>query len=86
MFYYLPWTLLVVASLCAALIAFLWALNGGQFSDQDRARYLPLRDEAFRSAGASGRPREVYALIGVLGGGVIMIIFVLITVLAHRGS
>ena len=25
-------------------MAFLWGLQSGQFSDQDRARYLPLRD------------------------------------------
>jgi cbb3-type cytochrome oxidase maturation protein len=42
--YYLPWLLLVMVSLSAALGGFLWALRNGQFSDQQRARYLPLRD------------------------------------------
>ncbi len=28
-----------------SLVAFIWALNNGQFKDQQRARYLPLRDE-----------------------------------------
>jgi cbb3-type cytochrome oxidase maturation protein len=42
---YLPfWLILVVFSLTASLAAFLWGLKSGQFSDQDRARYLPLGD------------------------------------------
>lgn len=40
------WIILVVLSLCVSLIAFIWALQTGQFSDQSRARYLPLLDES----------------------------------------
>lgn len=42
MIYYAGWLLLVTISLCVSLAAFVWGLRSGQFSDQDRARYLPL--------------------------------------------
>lgn len=42
---YLPlWIILVAFSLLASLAAFFWGLHSGQFSDQERARFLPLRD------------------------------------------
>jgi cbb3-type cytochrome oxidase maturation protein len=40
--YYSGWLFLVVISLIVSLAAFIWALRSGQFSDQERARYLPL--------------------------------------------
>jgi cbb3-type cytochrome oxidase maturation protein len=43
--YFLGWIILVGLSLWVSLTAFLWGLQSGQFSDQERARYLPLRDE-----------------------------------------
>ena len=42
MIYYAGWLLLVWISLSVSLVAFLWGLRSGQFSDQERARYLPL--------------------------------------------
>lgn len=42
MIYYAGWLYLVGISLAASIAAFIWALRAGQFSDQDRARYLPL--------------------------------------------
>ena len=42
MIYYAGWLFLVGISLAASIAAFIWALRAGQFSDQDRARYLPL--------------------------------------------
>ena len=42
MIYYAGWLFLVVISLSVSLVAFIWALRAGQFSDQERARYLPL--------------------------------------------
>ncbi len=35
----------MVAGLVISLVVFIWALIKGQFKDQQRARYLPLRDE-----------------------------------------
>jgi hypothetical protein len=47
---------------------FLWALKSGQFSDQKRARYLPLRDQLplSRSKDPSRTTSEVYALVFVI--------------------
>jgi len=42
MIYYVGWLFLVGISLSVSLAAFIWALRAGQFSDQERARYLPL--------------------------------------------
>ncbi len=42
MIYCAGWLFLVGISLIASIAAFVWALRTGQFSDQDRARYLPL--------------------------------------------
>jgi cbb3-type cytochrome oxidase maturation protein len=42
MIYYAGWLFLVGVSLTVSLVAFIWALRAGQFSDQERARYLPL--------------------------------------------
>jgi cbb3-type cytochrome oxidase maturation protein len=39
------WISLVTISLSVSLVAFVWALRDGQFSDQGRARFLPLSDE-----------------------------------------
>lgn len=43
--YYSGWIALVSFSLWVSVIAFLWALRTGQFSDQNRARFLPLSHE-----------------------------------------
>ena len=47
-----------------SLFVFFWALNNGQFKDQQMARYLPLEDETqSNSTGDSKIKRfEVYAL------------------------
>ena len=48
------------------LAGFFWALRNGQFSDQDRARYLPLRGEADRRyEAAPAASRGVYGLLAV---------------------
>lgn len=76
MFYYLPWVLLIVASLWASLAGFLWALKNGQFSDQDRARYLPLRGETLPLPVKDPRKisREVYFLVA-LAGAILFLLF-----------
>ncbi len=42
--YFSAWMILIAFSLWVSLAAFWWGLQSGQFSDQDRARYLPLQD------------------------------------------
>ncbi len=79
MLYYVPWILLIAASLAASLIGFLWALRNGQFSEQQRARYLPLREEPIPAPGnnSSRLSPEVYFLLCVLGAGGLMMLFAL---------
>jgi cbb3-type cytochrome oxidase maturation protein len=84
--YYLPWVFLVLASLWVSLAAFFWGLRSGQFSDQTRARYLPLRDEClspgFRNP--SKPSLEVYLLFGILGLGCLILAFTLFLALSSH--
>ena len=86
--YYLPWVLLIVVSLWVSLAAFFWALKHGQFSDQERARYLPLRGEVGFAplARPSRLTREVYALAAVLCMGLLGLLITLIAVLSKPGG
>lgn len=73
--YFFGWLTLVIVSLAISLLAFVWALESGQFSDQERARYLPLVDvPAAAPAGPLPQGRGIYALLVViaLGAGVII--------------
>ncbi len=86
--YYWPWVFLVVASLWVSLAAFFWGLKSGQFSDQTRARYLPLRDDgptpALRNPSKAGP--EVYLLFGILGLGCLILAFTLFLALSSHSS
>jgi cbb3-type cytochrome oxidase maturation protein len=86
MFYYLPWVLLIVASVWVSLAGFLWAFKSGQFSDQDRARYLPLRGEVLPAPvkDPAKISREVYVLIALVGAVVLLLATVLIGILAYE--
>ena len=86
--YYLPWVFLVVASLWVSLAAFFWGLKSGQFSDQTRARYLPLRDECL-SPGLKNPSKpgpEVYLLFGILGLGCLILAFTLFLAVSSHSS
>ncbi len=65
---YTYWISLVTISLWVSLVAFVWALRNGQFSDQGRARYLPLTDEFPQQpvAHPSKLTVEAYALFFVV--------------------
>ena len=84
--YYLPWVFLVLASLGVSLAAFFWGLKSGQFSDQTRARYLPLRDECLSPGlrNPSKPSPEVYLLIGILGLGCLILAFTLFLALSSH--
>lgn len=45
MIIYSVWLFLVVISVSTSLVAFIWGLRTGQFSNQERARYLPLGED-----------------------------------------
>lgn len=86
--YYLPWVFLVAASLWVSLAAFFWGLKSGQFTDQTRARFLPLRDESISPAlkNPSKPSREVYFLFGILGLGCLILAFTLFLALSSAPS
>jgi cbb3-type cytochrome oxidase maturation protein len=62
------WISLVTISLSISVVAFVWALRDGQFSDQGRARYLPLRDEFPRQPvkQPSKLTLEAYVLLSIV--------------------
>jgi cbb3-type cytochrome oxidase maturation protein len=65
---YLPlWIILVAFSLWFTLMAFFWGLQSGQFSDQERARFLPLRDNHPQPAVTNPAKLtvEVYVLMSI---------------------
>ena len=55
----------IVIGFTISLVVFFWALNNGQFRDQQRARFLPLEDEPEpRAVNVSKINRyETYALL-----------------------
>ena len=71
--FYLGWLMLIAIGVGVSLAVFVWALKNGQFSDQQRARYLPLQNEHLEmpQAQAQRLPSEVYALILVVIMGII---------------
>jgi len=86
--YFPYWMILLVLSLWASILAFVWALRTGQFADQGRAGYLPLRDLGpLPPDREPSRPtREVYALTAVAGIGFLgLVAAALVTVLTLKG-
>ncbi len=86
--YYFPWVLLIVISLWVSLAGFFWALKHGQFAEQERARYLPLRSELGPPplTHPTRATPEVYALLGVLCMGGLALLVLLIAVLIVPGG
>ena len=86
--FFLSWILLIAAGLLASMGVFFWALRSGQFSDQERARYLPLSDRSSQPsvANPSKLSKEVYALLFALALGLAgMLGTVLLTFYHLRG-
>ena len=45
MYYYTLYIIYIILSTIVGVWGFCWALKNGQFRDQQRARFLPLREE-----------------------------------------
>jgi nitrogen fixation-related uncharacterized protein len=86
--FFLGWILLIAAGLLASLGVFFWALRTGQFSEQDRARFLPLSDE-FPLPAVENPAKlcpEVYALLFAVGLGLLaMIGAIVLTLVKVKG-
>ena len=75
----------MAAGFIISLVVFLWALNSGQFKDQQRARFLPLRNDL--QAQPAKIPRfariQTYALLSLVSlclvSAAAVVIFSLIT-------
>ena len=52
---YAAYSIIVVVLLIAVLV---WAIRSGQFKNQERARYLPLEDEASREGRTASPARR----------------------------
>jgi nitrogen fixation-related uncharacterized protein len=79
------WIALVIVSLWISLIGFVWGLASGQFSEQARARYFPLRDQT--SPAPPGNPArltaEVYVLFGIFACGMLVMLAPVLLTLWH---
>jgi cbb3-type cytochrome oxidase maturation protein len=86
--FYLGWIALTASGILAGISVFLWALKSGQFSDQGRARYLPLSDEVPMAAvkNPSKPTAEVYALLIVIAIGLIAMLTTVILTLMRLGA
>ena len=86
MAYLFPWIFLIVGSLVAGIGLFIWALHSGQFSDQGRARYLPLReiDPGREGRGQSCSTKKPYELIALLTSAIAVLLFTLVLVFLNR--
>ncbi len=82
MAYLFPWIFLILGSLIAGIGLFIWAFHNGQFSDQGRARYLPLRgmDLARAHRGQILRAKTPYELIALLASAIAVLLFTLVLV------
>ncbi len=85
MLYLFPWIFLIVGSLAAGIGLFIWAHHSGQFSDQGRARYLPLRGIDLGRVNrdpvqSKSKPYELFAL---LTSAIAVLLFTLVFVLLN---
>ena len=81
----------MTVGLAITLVVIIWALNNGQFKDQQRARYLPLKDEKDEDeppvAGVKKINRyETYALMLLAFAGLAVNAAVLIFALLKGGQ
>ena len=85
MAYLFPWIFLILGSLVAGIGLFVWAFRSGQFSDQGRARYLPLRgiDPGTANKGQTSLTKKPYELIVLLTGAIAVFLFTLVFVLLN---
>lgn len=76
---------MVVASIAMSLAAFFWAIRTGQFSDQTRARYLPLVDSLSMTEPVKDSKwvLPVCALSAILGIGLVAMLVIVFLVLSR---
>ncbi len=82
MTYLFPWIFLIFGSLLAGIGLFIWAYQSGQFSEQGRARYLPLRgiDLTTTQRGRIPPAKQPYEIIALLAGAIAVLLLTLVLV------
>ena len=67
--YYPYFIAYMAAGFIISLVVFFWALNGGQFKDQQRARFLPLQNDLQTKPAKVTRfvHIQTYALLTLVG-------------------
>jgi len=70
------WLALVIMSLWISLAAFVWGLKSGQFTEQGRVRYFPLRDQTspVPTCDPAKLTAEVYVLLGIFICGLLIML------------
>ena len=83
--YYPYFITYVLSGLIIALLVFIWSLKNGQFSDQRRARFLPLEEDNNPVVNQDRKKKfEIYAVIFILIAGVVSSIAILVyALLSH---
>jgi len=78
----------IFIGLAIGLLVFRWALQNRQFSDQQRARFLPLEPDGGAGESKTSRwPRiEIYALFFLAGAGLLSSAAVLVVALLSSGG
>jgi cbb3-type cytochrome oxidase maturation protein len=85
MLYYVPFVFLMILTLASGIVLFVWAYRSGQFSDQSRARYLPLRGSNLQGDEEAGRDTKgPYALLVLLASAGALFVFTLVLALLSR--
>ncbi|MCG8332888.1 MAG: cbb3-type cytochrome oxidase assembly protein CcoS [Proteobacteria bacterium] len=60
----------ILTGLIIGLLVFFWALKNGQFSDQQRARFLALEEDNQAVVTNSKRKYEVYVILFLIVAGI----------------
>jgi len=82
--YYPYFITYIVIGFAISLLVFIWALQNGQFGDQQRARFLPLENETDPPVAKASRIKryEIYALFllaatGLAASGAVLVFAIL---------
>jgi cbb3-type cytochrome oxidase maturation protein len=81
--YYPYFIAYLIIGFVISVTVFIWAVKNGQFSDQQRARFLPLENETDPGIGAASKASryEIYALFFLafagLGASAVVLIYAL---------
>ena len=76
------------AGFAISLLGILWAYKNGQFKDQQRARFLPLEDEASKPGMKLSRTSryEIYGLLFLVFAGLVASVAILAFALLGSGK